>query len=224
MKTRGAWETLMARDGHEFHAWLAAPAGKPRGAIVVLQEIFGNNPHIRGLVDQYAAAGFVAISPSLYDRIGSRIETGYGPEDLTRARGYMLQVSREDALKDIAACINVVRHAGRVAMVGYCWGGTLAWVGARSLPVHAAIGYYVSRIGEHLDGTPKCPMLFHFGERDANIPLADVEKARALFPLGEFHIYPADHGFNCNARKSYDQPSAELAWQRTQDFLARHVG
>jgi carboxymethylenebutenolidase len=220
----GAWETLMARDGHEFHAWLAAPPGKPRGAIVVVQEIFGLNAHIRAVADQYAAAGFVAIAPSLYDRIGSRVETGYSPEDVVRARGYMLQVKREDAFKDLGACINVVRHAGRVGMVGYCWGGTLTWVGARTLPLHAAVGYYVSRIGENLDGTPKCPMIFHFGERDANIPMADVDKARALFPSGEFHIYPAEHGFNCEARSNYHAPSAQLAWQRTQDFLARHVG
>jgi carboxymethylenebutenolidase len=220
----GAWESLMARDGHTFRAWLAAPAGRPRGAIVILQEIFGVNAHIRAVTDQYAAAGFVAIAPSLYDRIGSRIETGYSAEDFTRARGYMLQVKREDAFKDIGACINVVRHAGKVAMVGYCWGGTLTWVGARNLPIHAAVGYYVSRIGENLDGEPKCPMILHFGERDANIPLSDVEKARALFPAGEFHIYAADHGFNCDMRASYDAPSAGLAWTRTQDFLARHVG
>jgi carboxymethylenebutenolidase len=214
----------MARDGHTFMAWLAAPPGKPRGAVVVLQEIFGVNEHIRGVADQYAAAGFVAIAPSLYDRIGSRISTGYSAAEITQARGYMLQVKREDALKDISAAVNVVRHAGKVALVGYCWGGTLAWVGARTLPVSAAVGYYVSRIGENLDAVPNCPMIFHFGERDANIPLSDVERARVLFPGGEFHLYPAEHGFNCEARANYDAVSAALAWQRTQDFLARHVG
>jgi carboxymethylenebutenolidase len=220
----GAWEPLMARDGHTFMAWLAAPPGKPRGAVVVLQEIFGVNEHIRGVADQYAAAGFVAIAPSLYDRIGSRISTGYSAAEVTEARGYMLQVKREDALRDISAAVNVVRHAGRVALVGYCWGGTLAWVGARTLPVSAAVGYYVSRIGENLDAVPKCPMILHFGERDAHIPLSDVEKARALFPAGEFHLYPAEHGFNCEARANFDAASATLAWQRTQDFLARYVG
>jgi carboxymethylenebutenolidase len=214
----------MARDGHTFRAWLAAPPGRPRGAVVVVQEIFGLNEHIRSVTNRYAAAGFVAIAPSLYDRIGSRIETGYSPAEVTQARGYMLQVKRDDAFKDIGACINVVKHAGRVALVGYCWGGTLVWVGARTLPVNAAVGYYVSRIGENLDGAPNCPMILHFGERDANIPLADVDKARALFPSGEFHIYPADHGFNCDARASFDAPSAQLAWQRTQEFLGRHVG
>jgi carboxymethylenebutenolidase len=219
----GDWQPLMARDGHTFNAWLAAPPSKPRSAVVILQEIFGVTEHIRAVTDRYAAAGYVAIAPSLYDRIGSRISTGYSPEDLQRARGYMLQVKREDALRDIASSINVVRHAGRVALIGYCWGGTLAWIGARTLPIHAAVGYYVSRIGEHLDGVPNCPMMFHFGEHDANIPLADVDKARALFPQGQFHIYPAGHGFNCEARSSYDAASATLAWQRTQQFLAEHL-
>jgi carboxymethylenebutenolidase len=143
---------------------------------------------------------------------------------MARARGYMLQVKREDALRDISAAVNVVRHAGKVALIGFCWGGTLAWVASRSLPVAAAVGYYVSRIGDNLDAAPKCPMLFHFGARDQHIPLTDVEKARELFPGGEFHIYPADHGFNCDQRASYDAASATLAWQRTQDFLARHLG
>jgi carboxymethylenebutenolidase len=220
----GQWEPLMARDGHEFGAWLAAPPGKPRGAVVVLQEIFGVNGHIRAVTDRYAAAGFVAIAPALYDRIGHRIETDYQPEDITRARGYVLQVRRVDALTDIAAAINVVRHAGKVALIGFSWGGMLAWIGARSLPVSAAVGYYVSRIGEHLDATPKCPMLLHFGAHDQQIPLADVERARQLFPQGIFHLYAAGHGFNCDQRASYDAASAALAWQRTQEFLQQYVG
>ena len=220
----GDWQTLMARDGHTFNTYIAAPTGHARGAVVILQEIFGVNEHIRAVTDSYAAAGYLAIAPALYDRIGHDITTGYSPEDVQRARGFMLQVKREDALKDIAATINVVRHAGRVALIGYCWGGTLAWVGARSLPVRAAVGYYVSRIGENLDGVPAVPMLLHFGERDANIPLADVERARALFPQGIFHLYPAGHGFNCDMRASYDAGSAELALTRTLAFLQEHIG
>jgi len=220
----GDWQTLMARDGHTFNAYFAAPAGHARGAVVILQEIFGVNEHIRAVADQYAAAGYVAIAPALYDRIGHDITTGYSPEDVRRARGYLAQLKNEDALKDIAAAVNVVRHAGRVALIGYCLGGKLAWLGARTLPVNAAVGYYVSRIGEHLDGIPAVPMLLHFGERDANIPLADVEKARALFPQGVFHIYPADHGFNCDMRGSYDAASARLAFERTLAFLHEHIG
>jgi carboxymethylenebutenolidase len=111
-----------------------------------------------------------------------------------------------------------------VALVGFCWGGTLAWIGARTLPIRAAVTYYASRIGEHLDGVPAVPTLLHFGERDANIPLADVEKARALYPQGQFHLYPAGHGFSCSARASYDAASAALAWQRTLDFLRGQLG
>lgn len=220
----GSWEPLMARDGHQFKAYLGAPPGKARGAVVILQEIFGLNAHIRAVVDQYAAAGFAAIAPALFDRIGSNIELGYSPDDITRARGYLMQMKRQDALTDIAASVNVMKHAGRVALIGYCWGGTLAWIGARTLPVSAAVGYYVSRIGENLDAMPACPMMLHFGERDANIPLTDVERARALFPQGIFHLYPAGHGFNCDQRASYDAASAALAWQRTQQFLAEHIG
>ena len=148
----GEWQTLMARDGHTFNAWLSPPAGAPRGAVVVLQEIFGANAHIRDVADRFAAAGYLAIAPALFDRVGRNIEFGYGPDDIQRARGTRMQVKDADALKDIAASINVVKHAGRVALVGFCWGGTLAWIGARTLPIRAAVGYYVSRIGDHLDG------------------------------------------------------------------------
>jgi carboxymethylenebutenolidase len=219
----GDWQTLMARDGHTFNAWLSPPAGQPRGAVVVLQEIFGVNAHIRDIADRFAAAGYLAIAPALFDRAGRSLEFGYTPGDVQQAFGTRKQIKDADALKDIAASVNVVKHAGRVALVGFCWGGTLAWIGARSLPIRAAVGYYVSRIGEHLDAAPAVPMLLHFGERDENIPLADVEKARALYPQGRFFVYPAGHGFSCDARASYDAPSAQLAWQRTLDFLGEQL-
>ncbi|MFT3906972.1 MAG: dienelactone hydrolase family protein [Steroidobacteraceae bacterium] len=222
--SNGQWETLMARDGHQFAAYLVKPSGTPRGAVVVLQEIFGVNVHIRAVTEQYAAAGYLAIAPALFDRVGRNIELGYGPETFQQARGYAMQVKREDALADIAAAVNVVKHAGRVALVGFCWGGQLAWIAARTLPIQAAVAYYASRIGEHLDGVPAVPMLLHFGAQDDSIPLADVEKTRLLFPRGEFHIYPARHGFNCNLRPVYDAPSSALAWQRTQEFLHRQLG
>ncbi len=153
----GRWETLMARDGHEFAAYLARTAGTPRGAVVVLQEIFGVNAHIRAVVEQYAAAGFLAIAPALFDRIGRNIELGYEPKDMEQGTGYRLQVDEAKALLDIGAAVNVVRHAGRVALVGYCWGGQLTWIGAAALPVQAAVGYYTSRIWEKLDRVPDLP-------------------------------------------------------------------
>ena len=222
--TAGRWETLMARDGHEFTAYLARAAGTPRGAVVVLQEIFGVNAHIRAVVELYAATGFLAIAPALFDRIGRNIELGYGPKDMEQGTGYRLQVEEAKALLDIGAAINVVRHAGRVALVGYCWGGQLTWVGAGALPVQAAVGYYTSRIWEKLDHVPTCPIMLHYGERDKNIPRERVEQVRSVCPQAQIYFYAADHGFNCDARASYDAPSAALAWGRTQDFLRQHIG
>ena len=214
----------MARDGHEFSAYLAPATGTPRGAVVILQEIFGVNEHIRSVVEQYAAAGYLAIAPALFDRVGRNLELGYTPQDVQQGTGYRLQIDDAKALLDIGAAVNVVKHAGRVALVGYCWGGQLTWVGAGALPVAAAVGYYTSRVWEKLATLPRCPMLFHFGERDAGIPREQIEKVRAAFPAGSYHFYAADHGFNCSARASYDAPSAALAWQRTQEFLQQHIG
>jgi len=214
----------MARDGHEFSSYLAAPPDAPRGAVVVLQEIFGVNEHIRGVAEQYAAAGFLAIAPALFDRIGRNLELGYTPKDMELGTGYRLQVDEAKALLDIGAAANVVRHAGRVALVGYCWGGMLAWLGAGALSVQAAVGYYTSRVWEKLERAPKCPILLHYGERDQNIPLERVEQLRTAYPAAQVYTYPADHGFNCAARASYDAPSAALAWERTQAFLKQHIG
>jgi len=220
----GRWQTLMARDGHEFSAYLAAPEGAPRVAVVVLQEIFGVNEHIRRVVEQYAAAGFLSIAPALFDRVGRNIELGYGPKDMEQGVGYRLQIDDAKALLDIGAAVNVVRHAGRVALVGYCWGGQLTWVAAGALRVQAAVGYYASRIWEKLERLPTCPVMLHFGELDKNIPRERVEQVRAAFPQAIYYFYPADHGFNCDARSSYDAPSAKLAWERTQEFLKQHIG
>ena len=214
----------MARDGHEFAAYLAPTSGTPRGAVVVLQEIFGVNEHIRSVVEQYATAGFLTIAPALFDRIGRNLELGYSAPEVEQARGYRLQIEAATALRDISAAINVVKHAGRVALVGYCWGGQLAWMGAGALPVQAAVGYYASRVWEKLERLPQCPTLLHFGERDTLIPRAQIDVVRAAFPQGQYYFYPADHGFNCGARASYDAPSAALAWQRTQNFLKEQIG
>ncbi|HLQ12567.1 MAG TPA: dienelactone hydrolase family protein [Steroidobacteraceae bacterium] len=218
------WETLMARDGHQFAAYLAPAAGTPRGAVVILQEIFGVNEHIRSVCQQFAAAGYLTMAPALYDRIGRNLELGYGAQEIERARGYRLQLDEAKAMLDVSAAVNVVHHAGRVALVGYCWGGQLAWIGAGTLPVQAAVGYYASRLWEKLDRVPACPMLFHFGAHDASIPAAQLEPVRAAYPEGHYYLYPADHGFNCSARAGYDAASAALAWERTQDFLRQHIG
>ncbi|MEO8063447.1 MAG: dienelactone hydrolase family protein [Pseudomonadota bacterium] len=219
----GEFTTLMARDGHEFNAWLVAPTGPARGAVVIAQEIFGVNHHIRAVADGYAAAGYVTIAPCLYDRVRRGIELGYSEKETQEGRGYRLQIPKEKTLLDLGASINVVKHAGRVAVVGYCWGGTLAYLAAGELPISCAVSYYGGQIKEHLAKSPRRPVLYHFGDRDPYIPASDVEKIRTADPTGEFHLYPADHGFNCEERGSYDAASARLALERTHTFLTAQM-
>jgi carboxymethylenebutenolidase len=216
--------TLMARDGHEFNAWLAAPAGKARGAVLVIQEIFGVNAHIRAVTDSYAAEGYVAIAPALFDRVRKGVELGYTPDTMKEGFGYVQQLQPEKTLLDLAACIAVVKHAGRVGVVGFCWGGKMAYVSACELPVACGVAYYGGGIAKELSRTPKCPMLYHFGGKDAHIPASDVEQIRAADSRGTFYIYPeADHGFNCDMRASFNAAAAQLARQRTLAFLAQHL-
>ncbi len=216
----------MRRDA-VFSAPFATAHGVRHGRIhdIVAQEIFGVNRHIRAVTDDYAARGYVAIAPAMFDRIRRGIELDYTPAGMQEGIGYMLQSKREHAVADLSAAFATVRHAGKVGAVGYCWGGYLAWLAACELPVSCAVSYYGGPITQNLGtGTPGKPMMFHYGERDGHIPLADVDKVRAAHPNGIFHLYPAGHGFNCNERADYDQPSAELALQRTLDFFTEHLG
>ncbi len=220
----GDYTTIMARDGHEFQAWLAAPAGKPRGAILVLQEIFGVNGHIRAVTDGFAREGYTAIAPSLFDRIRRGIELDYSPAAQQEGTGYRAQLNPEATLKDVAAAMAVVRNSGRTGAVGYCWGGSISYLAACRLPLSAAVVYY-GRVAPLLTEKPRCPVEYHFGAEDASIPMADVEKVRAAAPEGTVFVYPgAGHGFSCDARASYNAQAAALARTRTLDFLARHVG
>ncbi len=219
----GEFTTLMARDGHEFRAWLSAPAGKPKGAIVVIQEIFGVNSHIRAVTDSFAAEGYVAIAPSVFDRVRMGIELGYTDSDIQEGRGYMIQLKPDQTLKDISAAMAVVKHAGRVGMVGYCWGGRVVYLSACEIPLACGVSYYGGGITQILDKKPKCPVMYHFGERDKHITQDDVAKIKAAHPEGLYYVYPADHGFNCDQRGSYDAPSAALARKRTLEFFAQHL-
>jgi carboxymethylenebutenolidase len=219
----GEFTTLMARDGHEFQAWLCAPQGPPRGAVIIVQEIFGVNGHIRSVADEYARQGFLTIAPALFDRVRRGVQLGYSADEIQEGYGYRLQVSDEQALKDLSAALAVVRHAGRTAVVGYCWGGLCAYLAARELPVACGISYYGGRIVQHLDKVPSKPFMYHFGERDTHIPLAEVEQIRAAHPAAAFHLYPAGHGFNCSERPDYDAASAALALQRSLDFLGAQL-
>ncbi len=216
--------TIMSRDGHELRAWLAAPPGTARGAIVVVQEIFGVNSHIRSVTDGYAAEGYVAIAPSLFDRVRKGIELGYTQTDIQEGFGYVQQLKPEQTLADLSAAIAVVRHAGRVGMVGYCWGGRMTYLSACELPLACAVAYYGGGIVQSLDKKPKCPIMYHFGELDTHIPLTDVEKIKAANPEGIFHVYAgAGHGFSCDQRSSYNPQAAALARERSLAFFARHL-
>jgi carboxymethylenebutenolidase len=217
------YTTLMARDGHSFQAWLSAPTGAPRGAVVVLQEIFGLNSHIRAVADRFAADGYLAIAPALFDRVRRDLQLGYTPSDVEEGRGTMRQLVQEKTSLDILAAINVVKHAGRVAAVGYCWGGTQAYLAACDLPIAGAVAYYGTGIANNLDRQPKAPVMYHFGANDKSIPPEAVESIRAA-GAGQVFVYPADHGFNCDQRAAYDPASASLARERTLQFLAEHVG
>lgn len=211
---------------HCIGAWLAQPDGAPRGGIVVVQEIFGVNAHIRGVVERYAQAGYVAIAPALFDRVETGVELGYDAEGIARGRALIAQLDIAHAVEDVAAAADSIRSAGRIGVVGYCWGGTVALLAGQRLGL-PAVSYYGSRnvawLDEALVGDASV-FQFHFGERDASIPPEAIARHRSVLPQAEIHVYPAGHGFNCELRADYDAPSAALAWQRSLDFFARHLG
>lgn len=216
---------LTAADGHRFGAYVAAPAGKPRGALIVVQEIFGVNAHIRSVADGYAADGYLSVAPAVFDRIERGIEIGYGDADIVRGRELKAASDNDKALADIAAAIAHARGAGKVGIVGYCWGGLLSWLAACRLDgLCASIPYYGGGVPDHKELAPRCPVLAHFGKKDSLIPLPSVEAFKAGQPAVTVHLYEAGHGFNCDQRGSYDAAAARLARERTLAFLRAQVG
>jgi len=216
---------LIASDGHKLDAYRADPAGKPRGAVVVVQEIFGVNSHIRSVADGYAADGYLAIAPALFDRARRNVELGYAPEDIAAGRELKAASPTDAALLDIAAAARAAAPAGKVGVVGYCWGGYLTWMAAAKLPsLSCAVPYYGGGILDNADVVLRCPVMCHFGERDSMIPVEGVKKLAAKYGDQQIFVYPADHGFNCDQRGSYDASSARLARERTLEFLRQHVG
>jgi carboxymethylenebutenolidase len=216
---------LKAADGFELSAYRADPAGTPRGGLVVVQEIFGVNSHIRNVCDGYAADGYRVIAPALFERYETGVDIGYTAADIARGRELKGKATTDAALQDIAAARDVLEPCGRVGVVGYCWGGYIAWMSACRLPGFAcAIPYYGGGMLDAVGETPRCPVLAHFGERDTVIPVDGVRKFAAAHPAAQIHIYAADHGFNCDQRGSYDAEAAALARDRTLAFLRQHVG
>ena len=217
---------LVAADGHRLGAYVAAPQGAARGAVVVIQEIFGVNSHIRSVADGYAAEGYLAVAPALFDRLERGIEIGYGDADIQRGIALKGKSPNDKALLDIAAAIAHAQQAGggKVGSVGYCWGGLLSWLSACSLDgLAAAVCYYGGGMPDQKQLQPRCPVLAHFGRQDHAIPLAGVEAFRAAQPGVELHLYDAGHGFNCDQRGSYDAASAKLARERSLAFFAAHL-
>lgn len=221
----GTMGEAKAADGHRFGVYRSEPAGTVRGGLVIVQEIFGVNGHIRAVCDAYAGDGFVVVAPALFDRTERGIELGYDPDSVARGRAIREKVSLEDALADVEAAAAGLAGSGRIGLVGYCWGGTVAWAAAtRSTTFAATVGYYGGGIPEMRAEQPNCPVMLHFGELDQGIPLAGVRAVQAAHPEVPVFTYPAGHGFNCDQRGSYHEESARLARERTLAFLAEHVG
>ena len=221
----GHWIELTADDGVTITAWRADPPGKPRGGLVVVQEIFGVNSHVRGVCEGYAADGYLVVAPALFDRVSPRVDLGYTQDDIERGRALKAKAALEPALRDVDAARMAVAPAGKVGVIGYCWGGYVTWMSAARLAgVACAVPYYGGGMLEAVSERPRCPVLAHFGEKDAMIPADGVRKFAAAHPDVEVHLYPANHGFNCEQRASYDAPSAKLARERTHAFQHNHLG
>jgi carboxymethylenebutenolidase len=216
---------LTAADGHKLAAWRAEPQGKPRGALIVVQEIFGVNSHIQGVADGYAADGYLAIAPAFFDRAQRGVNLGYTPADIEVGRTYIPRLQWDNTMKDAQAALDNVKSAGKAGIVGYCWGGTVSWMAASRLPgLAASITYYGGGITANSGEKPKCPVMSHWGETDHAIPLEGVNKFLGGHPEVTSYTYPAGHGFNCDQRGSYHAPSAKLARERSLAFLKKNVG
>ena len=213
---------LTAKDGHELDAYVAEPKGEARGGIVVVQEIFGVTNHIKRVADQYAAKGYKAVAPAMFDRVERNLTLEYS--EIQKGIGYMQQLKWPQTLADIEAAASEARTAGSAAVVGYCWGGTVAHVAASELDLDAAVSYYGGGVAKMLDKKPRCPIMYHFGDRDASVPPSDIERIKKAAPESPVHVYPgAGHGFNCDERSSYSANDAKLALERSLEFLNEHI-
>jgi carboxymethylenebutenolidase len=217
---------LTAADGHKLAAYKAEPAGKPRGAIVVIQEVFGVNSHIKSVADGYAADGYLAIAPALYDRVQRGYETGYSQDEIQAGLKIMQGLDWNNTLKDVSAAIEAAKPAGKVGIVGYCWGGTVAWVAAaRAAGLAASAPYYGGGMPGFKDEKPKIPVMCNFGENDQSPTPEQAKEILAKHPEVQGHFYAgAGHGFNCDQRGSYNAEASKLARQRTLEFFRKHIG
>lgn len=219
----GTTVDLTAADGHELGAYMADAVDAP-AAVVIVQEIFGVNGHIRSMVDMYAQLGYLAIAPALFDRAERGIELEYNSEGAAAGIAVRDRIAWSCTTIDVGAAVDHVRRGRPVAVVGYCYGAGVAWLAANELQLDAAVGYYGGQIHQFVDRSPQCPMLLHFGEADHTIALEDIADIAATYPQVPIHIYDgAGHGFNCDVRDSYDRAASALAQTRTNAFLATHL-
>jgi carboxymethylenebutenolidase len=224
--TLGRQFVLTAADQLKLGAYWAQPKGKSKGGVVVIQEIFGVNNHIRNVCDNLAGLGYSALAPALFDRISPNFESGYTPDEIAEARKYVANPDFGAMLKDTDAAIKELKKEGPVAIMGFCLGGTIAFLSACKLDgLSAAICYYGGGIAKNADEKPKCPTQMHFGEADQGIPMSDVEIIKQKRGGdSEIYVYPvAGHGFHCDERGSFHSESAKIAWDRSMAFLAKHV-
>jgi len=215
---------LRAADGNVFSAYLVKPKETPRGAIVVIQEVFGVTSHIRRVAEIYAAEGYLTIAPALFDRLEKNVDLPYDAQGLERGLALMGRLGDAAVLADVNAAVDAVSHAGGVGMVGYCWGGKVTYLAACRSNIAAGVSYYGGGITQLLAEAPRCPMMFHFGERDPWISADDVAAIRKAYPEGTYYTYPAGHGFNCTDRPDYDAASARLAFERSVEFFRKNIG
>jgi carboxymethylenebutenolidase len=217
---------LKAEDGHELDAYVAESNGAARGAIVLVQEIFGVNSHIRSVADDYAGQGFHMIAPALFDRVQRNLELGYNPTDTAQGMKAARQIGMDAALQDVAASIRHARTEWRelkVGVLGFCYGGSLAWLAATRLDPAAAVCYYGGQIAANAAEMPRCPVMMHFGAKDPHVGPEEIEKIKAAHPDLPLFLYDAGHGFNCDQRKDFAPEQAKLARQRTLEFFNRHL-
>jgi len=217
---------ITSGDGIEIGAYVARPSGPTKGGILVIQEIFGVNGHIREVTDGYAQSGYLAIAPKIFDRIDKDIELGYEEADMGQGIELAFQkLNMAQTLSDLQAAIDELRREqDRIGLVGYCFGGLLTWLSACDLQgVDAAVSYYGGGVVNHAEKQANCPVMMHFGELDAHIPMTDVEKIRSAQPNVQLFSYDADHGFNCDHRASFNQVAANQALERSLEFFAEHL-
>lgn len=221
------WVDLQASDGHGFGGYVCVPEGEPRAGLVIAQEVFGVNPHIQSVVSSYAQEGYLAIAPRFFDRMEKDIQLGYERPDVEKGLAYTKRIDWEQTRLDVEAAVKYLESQMQgkpLGMVGYCWGGSSTWRAAAGVPgLSAAVCYYGGAIPSLSQLKPQCPVLLHWGLEDSIIPESSSRAFAAGHPGVESHFYPADHGFNCDQRASYHEPSARLARQRTLAFIEQHL-